>query len=185
MQRYSPAAQIITFPTGWRTDASLDRGTLSLQSFRLNGAYRQDTSFQWKDKCSKPFLTFSLAPHFISQIKAHLDGSEPITSDGVPRGDYAYSHAADGSHFCSIPSSSPNAQKQASAIIKPTPHHAFRKQTRFHSGWTLCLLFTFEVPNGFFLLLPIWLSDSLASWPRLRGPIRPLLPSLLPISPVS
>lgn len=184
MQRYSPAAQIITFPTGWRADALLDRGTFSLQSFLLNGAYRQDTSFQWKDKCSKPFLTFYLAPHFIFQIKAHSDGSEPLTSDDdVPRGGHAYSHATDSSNFCSIPSSSLAAQREPSAVIKPTPHHASRNQTRFLSGWTDRLVLSFEVPNGFFLLLPIWLSDRLASWPSAAGSDQTHSAFLFPISP--
>lgn len=169
MQRYSPVAQIITLPTGWRADALLDRGTFSLQSFLLNGAYRQGTSFQWKDKCSKPFLTFSLARHFIFQIKAHSDGSEPLTSDDVPRGGHAYSHATDRSNFCWIPSSSLAVQRQPSSVIKPTPHHASRNQTLFLSGWTDRSLLSFEVPNGFFLQLPIWLSDSLASWPSPAG----------------
>ncbi len=153
-----------------------------LQSFQLNGAYRQDTSFQWKDKYSEPLLTFSLAPHFISQIKAHSDGSESLTSDDVPHGGHAYSRTADSPNFCSIPSSLPAVQRKPSTVITPTPHHASRNQTSFLSKWTYRLVPSFEVPNGFFLRQPIWLSDSLASWPSAAGsdqtPLLFCLPSL-------
>lgn len=80
-----------------------------------------------------------------------------------------HSHATDRSNFCWIPSSSLAVQRQPSSVIKPTPHHASRNQTRFLSGWTDRSVLSFEVPNGFFLLLPIWLSDSLASWPSAAG----------------
>lgn len=147
-----------------------------LQSFLLNGAYRQDTSFQWKDKCSKPFLTFSLAHHFIFQIKAHSDGSESLTSDDVPHGGHAYSCAADSPSFCSIPSSLPAEQSIPSAVIKLTPHHASSNRTHFLSKWTDRLVPTFEVPNGFFFCFQFGFKTVWPLGPLLQGPFRlPLL----------
>lgn len=85
IQRYSPALQIITFPSEWRTAAALfDGRTWSLDSFLVNGPYLQDTPFQWEDKCGELFLTFSLAPYFIFSDKSSFRRQRAFNKRGRP-----------------------------------------------------------------------------------------------------
>lgn len=113
---------------------------------------------------------------FYFQIKAHSDGSEPLTSDDVPRGGHAYSRAAESPNFCSIPSSSPAVQKKPSPVIKPTPHHASRNQTSFSQNGQIACFLPLKSQMASFFGCQFGFQTVWPLGPLLQGPIRlPLL----------
>lgn len=65
LQRYSPAAQIITFPTGWRADALLDRGTLSFAIISAKWSLSAGHVFSMKRQVQQAISHFLFSSFFL------------------------------------------------------------------------------------------------------------------------